>query len=192
MKNALILLALLLSATAISQPVAAEETSFKIIAGDVLQVSVWKEDQLDREVLVLPDGDISFPLIGTVKVQGLTLEETQSLIKSKIKKFIPDATVTVSVKSALGHVVNVIGQVNKPGEFIINRRITVMQALSQAGGVTPYASEGNIFVIRHGSDGDKDISLPVPYDDLVDGDELDKDLVLEPGDVIVVPTAGLF
>jgi polysaccharide biosynthesis/export protein len=190
MKKTLILLALLLAATAFVQPVAAAEPPFTIIAGDVLQISVWKEDGLDREVLVLPDGSITFPLIGTIKVQGFTPTEVQAKIKGSLKKLIPDAAVTVAIKAALGHTVNVIGQIAKPGEFIISRHMTTLQALSQAGGLTPYASESSIIVIRHSAN--KDISIPVPYDDLIDGDDLDKDVVLEPGDVVVVPTASLF
>jgi polysaccharide export outer membrane protein len=190
MKKVLNLLLLLLALFASTRPVLAAEPPFTIIAGDVLQITVWKEDGMDREVLVLPNGDITFPLVGTLKVQGLTPADVQDGIKGKLKKFIPDAAVTVSVKAALGHTVSVIGQVTKPGEIIISHRLTAMQALSQAGGLTPYASEGNVIVIRH--NGDKDISIPVPYDDIAEGDDLDKDIALEPGDVVVVPTARLF
>jgi polysaccharide export outer membrane protein len=190
-KKLLVLSALLLGLSSLAQPAAAAEPPFTIIAGDVLQITVWKEDGLDREVLVLPDGGITFPLVGGLKAQGRTPEEVQALIKEKLRKLIPDASVSVSVKAALGHTVNVIGQVAKPGEFIIGRHMTTMQALSQAGGLTPYASEGSIIVIRHGSDG-KDKSIPVPYSDIVSGDNLGKDVVLEPGDVVVVPTANLF
>lgn len=191
MKKALILLWMVVSVLGEARPSFATETPFNIIAGDVLQISVWKEDGLDREVVVLPNGDISFPLIGTVNVQGQTPDDVQKVIKTKLKKYIPDASVSVSVKAALGHAVNVIGQVTRPGEFVINRRLTVMQALSQAGGLTPYAKEGGVIVIRHGADG-KDTSIPVPYRDIISGDDLDKDVALEPGDVVVVPTANLF
>jgi polysaccharide biosynthesis/export protein len=190
MKKALILLALLLSVTALSQPAVAEGTPFTIIAGDVLQVSVWKEDELNREVLVLPNGEITFPLVGTIKVQGQTPAQLQDTIKKRLSKYIPAASVSVTIKAALGHTVSVIGQVNKPGEMIINHRLTTLQALSQAGGLTPFASEGNIIVVRH--EGDKDISIPVPYGDFINGNELDKDITLEPGDVVIVPTASLF
>ncbi|MDR3450289.1 MAG: polysaccharide export protein [Alphaproteobacteria bacterium] len=196
MKKALNLLALLaalagcapstsVTSTAASPP----EAPFTIIAGDVLQITVWKEDGLDREVLVLPDGSITFPLIGTIEAQGQTPAEVRDTVKLKLKKLIPDASVTVTVKAALGHTVNVIGQVGKPGEIVISHRMTAMQALSQAGGLTPYASEGNIIVIRH-EDG-KQTSIPIPYDDIIDGDDLDKDVILQPGDVVVVPTAGI-
>lgn len=194
MKQAFLLLWIFLSALVLPASVHAKDAPFTVLAGDVLQITIWKEDGMDREVVVLPDGSITFPLIGTVKIQGLTPEEVQALVKTKLKKYIPDAAVTVSVKAALGHTVNVIGQVARPGEFIIGRRMTVMQALSQAGGLTPYAKTGGIIVIRHGKDG-KDgegVSFPIPYNDLVSGENLDKDLVLQPGDVIVVPTASLF
>ncbi len=189
MKKALTFLAFLLVLTG-AAPSHAKETPYTIIAGDVLQVTVWKEEGLDREVLVLPNGDITFPLIGTIMVQGMTPDELQDVIKEKLSSLIPDASVTVSVKAALGHTVNVIGQVQKPGEILINRRLTVLQALSQAGGLTPYASESGIIVVRHKNGKEKSIS--VPYDDIASGNNLDKDIFLEPGDVVVVPTAGLF
>lgn len=170
--------------------VAAVEPEFTIIAGDVLQIAVWKEDGMDREVLVLPDGSITYPLIGTIKAQGMTPVQLQNEIKHKLAKIIPQASVSVSVKAALGHVVSVIGQVAKPGEFVISRRLTAVQALSQAGGLTPYASEGSIRVIRH--EGGEEQAIEIPYSDIIKGDDLDKDIALRPGDVVVVPTARLF
>ena len=164
-------------------------STYTIIAGDVLQVTVWKEEGMDREVLVLPDGSITFPLIGTFNVQGQSPAEVEGIIKDKLTKFIPNASVTVAIKAALGHTVSVIGQVAKPGEFVISHRMTAMQALSQAGGLTPDASEHSIIVLRH--NGGNEISIPIPYSDLVDGDHLDKDIDLQPGDVIVVPTSSL-
>lgn len=168
----------------------AADTDYTINPGDVLQVTVWKEDGLDREVLILPDGSMTFPLIGTLMVRGQTPAQVQAAVKEQLKPYIPDASVSVSVKAALGNAVNVIGQVTKPGELIVGRRITVMQALSMAGGLTPYASASNIIVLRH-ADG-KEVSIPFPYDDVIRGRSLDKDIVLMPGDVIVVPAAGLF
>ncbi len=191
MKKFFVSMALAISLLSGMHPVAAaEEAPFTIIGGDVLQVTVWKEEGLDREVLVLPGGDITFPLVGTIKAQGKTPEQLQEAIKLKLKKLIPDASVTVAVKAALGHTVNVLGQVNKPGEIVIGRRMTVMQALSQAGGLTPFASQGGIKIIRHGEQGDA--SIPVPYGDIASGENLDQDIVLHPGDVIMIPTAGLF
>jgi polysaccharide biosynthesis/export protein len=186
----------ILQATAISlilyvfsyHPAAAEEP-YTIIAGDVLQITVWKEEGLDQEVLVLADGTVNFPLIGSITAQGLTPAQLQAAIKDRLSKLIPDAAVNVSVKAALGHTVSVIGQVAKPGELIMGRGLTVMQALSQAGGLTPYASESGI-IILHRENG-QETSTPFPYSDIANGEDLDKDIVLSPGDVVVVPTAGL-
>ena len=167
-----------------------DPNSYTIRAGDVLQVTVWREENLDREVIVLPDGSISFPLIGSVKADGLTPAQLQATIKTKLRSLIPGASVTVLVKAALGHTVSVIGQVQKPGEIIMSQKLSVMQALSQAGGLTPYASEGRIIVLR--TIEGKQMSIPFPYDDVVDGDNLEQNFTLLPGDVVVVPTASLF
>jgi len=183
-------LALTLFATVAATGARAEESTFKLRAGDVLQVTVWKEDALDREVVVLPDDTITFPLIGSLDVHDQTPEGAKLLIKSKLQKFIPDASVTVTVKAPLGHTVNVIGQVTKPGEIVMGRHLSVMQALSQAGGLTAFASESGIKILRRVDD--KDTVIPFPYDDVASGDALDKDIVLQPGDVVVVPTGGLF
>lgn len=178
------------AADAATPATAQAEPAFTIIAGDVLQVSVWKEEGMDREVLVLPDGSITFPLAGSIMAQGKTPVQLQDEIKKKLASLIPHASVSVSVKAALGHTVSVIGQVAKPGELVINRRLTAVQALSQAGGLTPYASEGSIIVLRH--EGGEEVSIEIPYSDIIRGDDLDKDIALRPGDVVVVPTARLF
>lgn len=169
---------------------AQDASEFTIRPGDVLQVTVWKEEGMDRELIVLPDGTINFPLIGTIVVKDLTTVAAQNTIKEKLKQSIPDASVTVMVKAPLGHTVNIMGQVAKPGEIVMGRRMNVMQALSQAGGLTPYASEGSIVVLRD-VNGEKK-SIEYPYNDISRGRNLDKDVDLMPGDVIFVPTAGLF
>ena len=126
----------------------AQEAGFRIRPGDVLQITVWKEEGLDRETLVLPDGSITFPLIGTLRAYGLSLSELQEQIAAKLQSSIPDASVTVAVKSPMGHTISVLGQVAKPGELMIGRNLSVMQALSQTGGLTPYASESSILILR--------------------------------------------
>ena len=192
MKKALNLFILILALIPCATPrstYAADDT-FVVLPGDVLQISVWKEEGLDREVIVLPDGTVTFPLAGTIKVDGLTPVAVQDMVKDKLAKLIPDASVSVAVKAALGHSVNVIGQVAKPGEIVISHNLSAMQALSQAGGLTPYASESHIIILRR-EDG-KETSIDFPYDDISDGDDLDKDITLNPGDVVVVPTASLF
>lgn len=168
----------------------AADDSYIIRPGDVLQVTVWKEEGMDREVIVLPDGTINFPLIGAVNLQEQTAEQAQAKIKERLSKYIPEASVSVVIKANLGHTVSVLGQVAKPGEFVMSHHMTVMQALSQAGGLTPYANEGRIKIIRQ--ENGKEISIPFPYDDVANGDDLEKNIQLKAGDVVVVPTGGLF
>ena len=102
-----------------------EDPDYKIQAGDVLQITVWKEDNMDREVLVLPDGTIDFPLIGSFKAQGQTPAQLRGTIKRKLSSLIPDASIAVVVKATLGHSISVIGQVNKPGEVIMGHKLSV-------------------------------------------------------------------
>jgi polysaccharide export outer membrane protein len=168
----------------------AMDDAYTINPGDVLQVTVWKEDGLDRETLVLPDGTISFPLVGALQASGKTVSQLQQEIATRIDHFIHDATVTVTIKAALGNSVDVIGQVTKPGEIVLAHRSSVMQALSIAGGLTPYAGHGSIVVLRQ--ENGKQISIPIPYDAISRGEKLDRNILLNPGDVIVVPTASLF
>jgi polysaccharide export outer membrane protein len=172
-------------------PAIAADADYALNPGDILQITVWKEDGLDKEILVLPDGTVSFPLVGTLTARGKTVAQLQQEIKTKLATDIPDASVTVVVKTANGNVVDVIGQVNKPGEINTGHRVTVMQALSIAGGVTPYAATGKIKILRHGPDG-KETAIVVPYNDIMKGESLDKDVILLPGDVVVVPEASLF
>jgi len=175
---------------AIGGAVKAEVDHYTLNPGDVLQVTVWKEDGLDREVLVLPDGSVTFPLAGTIAAQGMTPAQLEERIKGQLAHFIPDASVSVAVKAPLGHSVSVIGQVAKPGELVLGHRTTVMQALAMAGGLTPYASEVNILIL-HRENG-VETSKEFPYDDVIRGRSLASDIVLTPGDVIVVPNASLF
>lgn len=190
MKKIIRLLLILPITFAFSQNVKAD-SNYTIHPGDVLQITVWKEESMDREVLVLPDGMITFPLIGSFIAKGMTPSTIQKVIKKKLEGIIPDASVTVFVKAPLGHSVSVIGQVAKSGEFVMGHNLTVMQVLSQAGGLTPYADESEIIVLRRDKSG-KQMSTPFPYDDVVSGHNLDKDITLKPGDVVVVPTASLF
>ncbi|PJB70857.1 MAG: sugar transporter [Alphaproteobacteria bacterium CG_4_9_14_3_um_filter_47_13] len=174
-----------------SHPVMAYNGAFIILPGDVLHINVWKEEGMDQEVLVLPDGTITFPLVGTLNVKNLSPASVQDIIRKSLVSYIPDAAVTVSVKMPLGHKVSVIGQVQKPGEIILNTRMGVMQILSQVGGLTPYADEDKIIVIRERLNGEKE-KIAFPYHTISKGKELEKDINLLPGDIIVVPASGLF
>ncbi|HZL94192.1 MAG TPA: polysaccharide biosynthesis/export family protein, partial [Vicinamibacterales bacterium] len=109
---------------------------YDVQPGDVLHVSVWKEEDLDQDVLVRPDGGFSFPLAGDIRAAGKTVEELRAEISERLVKFIPDLFVTVSVREINGNKIYVIGQVNDPGAFVVNPRVDVMQALTLAGGPT--------------------------------------------------------
>ena len=159
--------------------------AYLIQAGDRLFVSVWKEEDLQKEVLVRPDGGISFPLAGDMIAEGKSVEELQSALTEELSKLIPDLTVTVAVKEILGNKIYVIGKVKSPGEFIVNPNVDVMQALSIAGGTTTFAELNNIRILRRIEN--KQTALPFKYGEVEDGENLEQNIVLQSGDVVVVP-----
>jgi len=158
---------------------------YHIRAGDLLTVSVWKETELQSEVLVRPDGGISFALAGDVPAAGHTVIELADLLQTKVRAYLPAAVVTVAVKNILGNQIFVIGKVNKPGNFLLIGPMDVMQALSLAGGTTPYASPNKIRVLRRS--GDNLSSISFHYRDVEHGKKLDQDILLQNGDTVVVP-----
>ena len=120
----------------------AQDANYTVKPGDLLSISVWKEPDLQRPALVRPDGSFSFPLVGEIDAKGKTVADLNKTMSQKLAKYISDPVVTVSIQEIKGNKVYVIGQVNKPGEFIMNPTVDVMQALSMAGGTTPFASLG--------------------------------------------------
>ena len=180
LKVALVSLTLALASSAMS---ATED--YLLQPGDLLMVSVWKEAELTGEVLVRPDGRITVPLAGEIEAGGHSVEDVRSTIDERLRKFIPQPAVTVVLRQSLGNQIFVIGKVNHPGQFPINRPIDVMQALSLAGGMTPFAAVNDIRVLRR--DGDRQIELPFRYEDMVHGHKLAQNIVLRPGDTVVVP-----
>ncbi len=163
----------------------AVETDYRMHAGDQLEVSVWKETDLQRQVLIRPDGKFSFPLTGEVQAAGRSPAEIRADIENRLKVYIPEPVVTVTVTGVAGNGFYVIGQVNKPGAFVMNPRLNVLQALSVAGGTTPFAKLDNIIVIR--GTGGAQRSLPFHYNEVSDGKNLAQNITLEAGDVVVVP-----
>jgi polysaccharide export outer membrane protein len=158
---------------------------YQVQPGDILQITVWKEEDLQREVLVRPDGGISFPLAGDVAAAGRTVDQVQEELAAKIESYIPEPVVTVAVKQVVGNRVYVVGRVNKPGEIIMGHELTVMQALSLAGGVTPFAALNKVHVLRR--DQGVERSIPFRYGDVEKGRSLSQNIVLQNGDVVVVP-----
>jgi len=153
--------------------------------GDELQIAVWKETDLSMDIFIRPDGGISFPLAGDLPAAGLSVAELTVALEKRVRRYEPDAVVTVMVKAAIGNRVYVIGKVNKPGDFTLNRPIDVMQALSLAGGATPFANTNHIRVLRR--EGTHIRSITFRYGDVQRGRRLDQNILLKSGDTVVVP-----
>jgi polysaccharide export outer membrane protein len=165
--------------------VLAQDATYAVQPGDILKVAVWKEPELQGPILIRPDGGFSFPLVGEVDGHGKTVAELQAIMTQRLSKYISDPVVSVSVTEIKGNKVYVIGQVAKPGEFIVNPRVDVMQALSMAGGTTAFASLGNIIILRRS--GAKQTALHFDYTDVAKGRKLEDNIQLQSGDVVVVP-----
>ena len=166
-------------------PALAQGVEYRIGPEDVLHVSVWKEEDLDRQVLVRPDGGISFPLAGDLQVSGRTPLEVQDEIRTRLQRYVPDAEVTVSVEEVSGYTVFVLGEVASPGQFTLGRYVDVLQALTLAGGLTPYASAKNI-TVRRREDGEE-VVYDFNYSDVERGRDRGQNIILQSGDVVVVP-----
>jgi polysaccharide export outer membrane protein len=159
--------------------------AYRLQPGDLVTVSVWKEEDLQREVLVRPDGALTFPLAGEIDVDGRTVEELQKLLVERLRKFVPDPVVTVAVKAIGGNRVYVIGKVNRPGEFAFSSPLDVMQALSLAGGATPFAQVNDIVILRRDNGAQR--AMPFRYGDVERGKNLQQNFLLQSGDTVVVP-----
>ena len=163
----------------------ADETNYRIGTGDILEISVWKDESLQREVVVPPDQVISYPLIGDINVTDMTVTDLRRNITEKISEYVPDATVAVMIKKINSLKAYVIGKVNNPGEFSIQLDTTVMQILSMAKGLNPFAAADKIHILRR----KKGITVKIPfnYKQIEKGNKLNQDITLQRGDVVVVP-----
>ena len=185
----LIALALLfvgpLAVSADTQKKAPRQVSYIIQPGDVLFISVWREDSLQQEVLVRPDGGFNFPLVGEIDAKGLTTAQLEREISRKITKFIPEPVVTVSLARNLGNRVYVVGKVNSPGEYVVSRNIDVVQAIAIAGGMTPFADKDEIKILRRNNGNQQTFAFD--YSEVIKGRRLGQNITLLPGDTVVVP-----
>jgi polysaccharide export outer membrane protein len=177
---------MLSAAVALAQPPSGGGPArYEVQPSDILQVSVWRDPELTQQVVVRPDGGFSFPLVGEINAVGKSVEELRLELVERLGRFIPDVVVTVAVVEIRGNKIYVIGQVVRAGEFIVNPRVDVIQALSLAGGTTPFASPGDIFVLRR--DNGEQRRLPFNFDAVIRGRDLDQNVLLRSGDVVVVP-----
>jgi polysaccharide export outer membrane protein len=159
---------------------------YQIGAGDTLQISVWKEPDVSvPSVVVRPDGRITVPLIKEVEVGGLTPRQAEKLISAGLAKFITDANVTVVVAAMHSKKVYVIGGARKEGPLPYTYGMTVIQALSEAGGLTDYAKRKRIYILR--TENGREYRLDFNYDEVVRGERMDQNILLLPGDTVVIP-----
>jgi polysaccharide export outer membrane protein len=161
------------------------EQGYLIGPGDVLDVSVWKDEALTRSCVVRPDGFISFPLIGDVPATGKTVLELKSEMEGKLNRFVPGVVLSIEVKQINSLIIYVIGKVNNPGRFILGVDVNVLQALATAGGLNVFAKGRKIKVFRHGNN--ETTIFPFDYDEVVDGKHLEQNIHLRRGDVVVIP-----
>ncbi len=181
---ALALCAFTANADEVAVPASARDI-YRLQPGDVLSVSVWKEQDLQQDVLVRPDGALTFPLAGELDVNGKTVDEMRRMLVERLSKYVPDPVVTVTIKAIGGNRVYVLGKVLRPGEFPFSRSIDVMQALSLAGGATSFAQVNDIVILRRENGAQQ--ALKFRYGEVERGKNLQQNLLLQSGDTVVVP-----
>jgi polysaccharide export outer membrane protein len=166
-------------------PWASPGSGYRIGPGDVLDISVWKNADLTRTVVVLPDGKIGFALIGEVLAAGKTVAELSRELRQKLDRFVPDVDLSVVVTQVNSLIVYVLGRVNNPGRFVLNANVTVLQALAMAGGPNVFAELGRISIFRQGRKTMEKIAFN--YNDVSRGKKMEQNIYLVPGDVVFVP-----
>jgi polysaccharide export outer membrane protein len=170
---------------AAAQGTTQNDASYVIGPEDVLSVNVWKEPDVSGTVPVRPDGKISLPLLNDVQAAGMTPMQLMNEVSEKLKKFISDPRVTVTVTTINSRKVYVLGEVARPGAVPLAPEMTVLQALTSAGGPTPYAKSSKMYVLR--KQNGTQTKLAFNYKDVVKGRNTDQDVTLKPGDTVVVP-----
>jgi len=152
---------------------------------DLLNIYVWKEAELTQDVTVMSDGRITFPLIGEVMAQGRTINELREVLSEKLGNYVDVPEVTVILRQSLSRRIYTIGKLNRPGQYGLEPNMTVLQALSAAGGFAEWADTKNILIVRT-KDG-KQVQLPFNYKEFISGKNLEQNVILQPNDTIVVP-----
>lgn len=172
------------------EEVAKTPEDFLLGPEDVLEVVVWRNQDLSREVVIRPDGKVSMPLVGDVQASGLTADQLAERIAERLKEFKENPVVSVSVKEVNSYNVYVLGEVSKPGKFQLKSYTTVLQAIAMAGGFTPYASRNKMKVVRNSANGEgelREIHIPVHYNDVLSGKGKLGNFMMKTGDILVVP-----
>ncbi len=155
---------------------------------DVLEITVWKNADLSKQVQVRPDGRISLPLIGDVSAVGRTAAQLTEEISARLKSYMENPTVSILVREVNSYQIYVLGEVNAPGKYPLKSKTTLLQAITIAHGFTQVAARNKIVVFRFGKDGEGLNKIKASYDDIVLRDGSDQNIELKPGDQIVVPS----
>ncbi len=175
---------LFLAVSARAAEVVPVDPTYRLGPEDLLRISVWKDESLTSEVLVRPDGMISFPLIGDLPAEGKTVEGLRAELVRRLSPYLPDPTLSVAVLK-VNTKIYVLGKVNRPGEYLIGRPIDMVQALSLAGGLTPYAFENKIRILRRENGTQR--SYLFRFGEVKKGEFLEQNILLQRGDVVIVP-----
>jgi len=171
--------------TAAAPKAATMDPNYVIGAQDVVDINVWKEADLSRSIPVRPDGKISMPLLNDVQAAGLTPTQLALHITESLKKFVTDPQVTVIVTQINSQRVYILGEVNRAGAYPLLPDMTVLQALSSAGGFTPFANLKKIYVLR--TESGKQNKFPFNYKEVINNKAPEQNIVMRAGDTIVVP-----
>lgn len=165
---------------------AVHSASYVVGVGDVLEVNVWKENELSKTVPVRPDGMITLPLVGEIKAAGLTPDQLKDQLTSALTKVVTDPQVTVMVVSVSSLSFNIMGNVNRPGYYPLTRPMTILDAIAISGGFRDFAKEKKIYVLRTDSNGAQE-KIKFNYKDVIKGKKMAQNIMLQPHDTLVVP-----
>ena len=168
----------------IMKPTAEAAADYAIGPGDILEISVWKNQDLTRQVVVLPDGTISFPLVGRFTAGGKSVAQLKAEMEKKITRYVPEPDLTIIVQQVNSMVVYVIGKVNRPGHIPLNRNISVLQALSMAGGLNIFADQQDLRIVRKSET--STMIIPFNYKAVTEDNMMEGNIQLQRGDVVVV------
>jgi polysaccharide export outer membrane protein len=161
---------------------------YEIGADDVLEVLVWRNEALSKTVTVRPDGKISLPLIGDVQVAGQTADQVREAITAQLKPYYKEPPqVSLIVQEVNSYVIYIMGEIQRPAQYVVKRGTTFLQAIALAGGFTPFASTNDIFVLRKGQENNGQAALRIRYKDIFTGRHQENNILLKPGDTIIVP-----
>ena len=164
---------------------ATAEPDYRIGPGDQLNIEVWKDLTLTRLVTVLPDGKVAYPMAGEIMAAGKTVAQLQKEIEGKLSLYVKDAVITVEVRQVNSFQIYVLGHVRLPGRSLMTSNTDVLQALAIAGGPDQFAKVSRIKIFRR--EGKKTLIIPFDYDDVIAGKNLESNILLRRGDVVVVP-----